>query len=276
MIRELVTLNLALLAGCIGESDPDALAQPLSTLPSPKLVIKANLRKVEVFIQLDAFRAGACPVLDESFEASVDATPMLIANRGASIDSIYSSDPCSWPRVVLDNPPAAASSMIAMTYPKHSIRVQLFDLLASRSAKPVPDGPWTFTPGQTITLEWSPADDLATRTPTIYFVTDDLPQTGIEYTFLHVAVTGDRMTFALPNATAPGSLQITLRNPSDIILPKLECLGGTCQLVETPHPRSYSTLLGSPSRSAEPGLFIRGAVVRRTWMKTGDVSCAGR
>jgi hypothetical protein len=28
----------------------------------------------------------------------------------------------------------------------------------------------------------APADDLAARTPTVYFVTDDSPQTGIEYT----------------------------------------------------------------------------------------------
>jgi hypothetical protein len=248
MIRELLALNFAILVGCTWENDPDAPVKPLSTLPSPTLVIKANLRKVEVFVQLDAFDARACPVLDESFEASVNTTPMVIAERGASIDSIYSSEPCRWPRVVLDNPPAAASATISMTYPEHSIRVRLLDLLASRSAQPVPDGPWTFTPGQTITLQWLPADDLAARTPTIYFVTDDLPQTGIEYTFLRVAVTGDRMTFALPNVTTPGSLQITLRNPSDIMVPKLECMGGTCQLVETPQFVQHIAWLTAPTR----------------------------
>jgi hypothetical protein len=234
MIRGLVLPHLAILVGCMWEHDPDAPVKPLSLLPPPKLVITANLRKVRVFIELDAFKAGACPVLDDSFEASVDATPMVIADRGASIDSIFSSGPCTWPKLELDNPPAAADAAIAMTYPEHSIAVDLLDLLAPRSARLVPDGPWTFTPGQTITLQWSPAEDLVDLTPTIYFVTDSLPQTGTELTYLPAKVTDDRMTFALPNSTSPGSLEITLWDFRETTVPKLECMGASCQLVVTP------------------------------------------
>jgi hypothetical protein len=42
------------------------------------------------------------------------------------------------------------------------------------------------------------------------------------------------MTLALPKVTTPGSLEITLRNPSDIMVPELECMGAHRQLVETP------------------------------------------
>lgn len=248
MIRGFLVSYLAILVGCIVEDDPHARVKPLSSLPPPRLLIQANLRKVTVFIELDAFDVKGCPVLDDSFAASLHGTPMEIAHRGTSIDSIYSSDPCLFPRLVLENPPASASAAIEMTYPKHSIAVDLLDLLAPRSAQLVPDGPWTFTPGETITLQWSPAEDLDDHVPTVYFVTDDSPQTGIRYTLLPVTVTDDRLTFALPREITPGSLQITLRKRGAITVPNLECTGATCQLLETPQIVQHIAWRTAPAR----------------------------
>jgi hypothetical protein len=42
------------------------------------------------------------------------------------------------------------------------------------------------------------------------------------------------MTFALPNSTSPGSLEITLWDFRETTVPKLECMGASCQLVVTP------------------------------------------
>jgi hypothetical protein len=109
----------------------------------------------------------------------------------------------------------------------------------------VPDGPWTFMPGQTLTLQWSPASDLAMYRPSVYFVTDDSPQTGIEYTFLPVAIAGDQMTFTLPRVTFAGKLEITLQDDQISDLARLHCVGASCRLIPTPQLVQPITWLAS-------------------------------
>lgn len=224
---------LAMLVGCAWESDPNADERPLSSLPTPVLTISADLRNVRVLIEYDTRVVPACPVLDASFLATLAAVPMTIARRGASVDSIYTSDPCSWPELDLADPPAMTHAVIELTYPRHAIWVDLLDRLTPRSTRPVPDGPWAFTPGQTITVQWSPASDLTTYVPSVYFVTDDSPETGIRYFSVPVTIAGDQMTLTLPVVRFAGSLQFTLDRPiSDA--PRLGCTGASCNLVQTP------------------------------------------
>lgn len=230
MTRCLVCLALTVLAACL-EGDPDADTKRLSELPAPPLLFHANPRAVDVIINFDPYAIGACAVLDDGFEATVNGVPITITHRGASVGSIYSGDPCSSPELHLDNPPVAAAATVVLRYPRHTIIVDLADLLAPRSAQLVPDGPWTFTPGQAVTLQWSPRSDFTTYTPSIRFVSDYLP----------VTVVDDRMSFTLPDVTAAGELGLFMKLPGQHRQPPYEdvidwpsCTGASCQLWQTP------------------------------------------
>lgn len=80
------------------------------------------------------------------------------------------------------------------------IRIGLGDLLAMRSVQLVPDGPWTFTPGQEITLQWSPQQDLAMYVPLICFNPDAPSSTG--GTCATFTIADDRITFAVIRPTS--------------------------------------------------------------------------
>jgi hypothetical protein len=234
MTRRLVCLALLECTACLDLSDlgdPDAPTRRLSELPPPQLMLAANSRSVGVTFGFDPVAIGACPVLDDGFEATVNGTRMTITERGASLGSIY-ADACGWPELHLDNPPVALAATIEMHYPGHTITVDLADLLAPRSATLVPDGPWTFKPGQQITLQWSRSEDFATYTPRIAFrkdLSDNLP----------VTVVDDRMSFMLPTVATAGTLEIAMKLPDvrphggfGIDWPP--CAGAWCQLVQTP------------------------------------------
>lgn len=227
-------LSLTMLVACTWDNDPDAPVLGLSHFSAAKVGFHANPRQVFVVIETDAFGVGACPILEDGFRAAVNGVAMEITSRGESLDSIYASEPCRWPTMNLDGPPIGADAVIAISYPGHAIQVGLADLLAPRSAHLVPDGPWTFTPGQTITLQWSPKEDFAIYTPTVDFVTDDSLQTGIRYTYLQAAITDDRMTFALPTETLPGKLEVAMQKSSQVYIDWPRCDGASCQLVQTP------------------------------------------
>ena len=242
-MARLVWLILPALASCMWGSDPAPAVKPLSALPEPTLHVTANLRSVSVTIELDARAAGACPVLDDTFQATLDAVPLEITEHGASRGSNPVGEPCAWPSVKLDNPPASARAAIVLSYPDHSIRVDLLDLLAPRSAQLVPDGPWTFTPGQTITLRWSPIEDFANYKLSLEFVTDDAPQIGVIYIALPAETVDDRMTFALPGATEEGSIEVSLLREMSSDTHMLPCAGASCWLIETPRFMQHITWL---------------------------------
>lgn len=246
-MRRCLCSILATLTGCLSLADggdPDAPLQPLSKLSGIKLEMSAGPSEVFVSITVDALANGACPVLDDSFQATLDGTPMTITSRGTSLDSIYSSGPCGWPHVELDHPPPADHASIAMIDPGHVIAVDLLDLLAPRSAQLVPDGPWTFKPGQTITVQWSPAEDLASGMPVVDFVADGTSGNG-EYDHVPVAVAADRasMTLVLPTTTSSGHLEFWVHgNSIDISWP--HCTGAVCRLSQTPQ-------IARPSRGSK-------------------------
>jgi hypothetical protein len=207
MMRAL-TLSLALLVGC-GENEDapiDLPTRPLSQLPAPTVDLAADASRVFVGFMVDAFAEGACPVLDDNFQATLNDVPIPILARGASIESDDTNDACQWPVLQLDNPPLAPVSVIQMSFSGNGIRIDLGDLLAMRSVQLVPDGPWTFTPGQQITLQWSPQQDLAMYVPLICFNPDAPSSTGVSCATFTIA--GDQITFALPATTSSGHLEI--------------------------------------------------------------------
>jgi len=237
-----------MVAGCFG-SDPDAPLLKLSELLPPTVVLAANSRYLSIELEYDARDIGGCAVLDASFQATVDGTAIPITERGVSGGSVGESDPCAWPMLRLDNPPVGAAA-IAMSYPRHTITVDLEDLLAPRSAELVPDGPWTFAPGQAITLRWSPISDLSTYKPTVKFVTGLTPQDLRDETTLPFTVTDDQMSFTLPPGGVPGHLDVTLQSSALLPLGWPSCAGAHCQLQPTPaftHPIVWRQAAAGPT-----------------------------
>lgn len=252
MRRCCLSLSLAMLVGCPGIEDPPIRlpTRPLSQFPAPRVNLVANAGTVVVGLSINAAAAGACPVLDDDFRATVNDAPIPIVTRGASVEAEVPGDGCKSPMLQLDNPPLAPASAIQMSFSGSAIRIDLGDLLAVRSVQPVPDGPWMFTPGQDITLQWSPKEDLAMYVPSICFIPDAPSSTGSTCSTFTIA--GDRITFALPKTTSPGRLDVYLQGDGD----RLPCSGARCQLYKTPqftHPIAWrSAGQGSSSASSAP------------------------
>lgn len=179
-------LILTLLAAC---TEPPGT--PLSELPSPELAIIAGPQSVAVEIRYNHMKTEPpqpCAILASDAEATVNGMPMTIIERGAT-----KLGGCTWPVLQLDHPAAAAQTTLVVRDPSLTITADLADVLAPRSAQLVPDGPWTFAPGQAVTLQWSPASDLTQYSPYTAFVYDDPPRgTGI-------------FCSSLPRSTATGS-----------------------------------------------------------------------
>jgi hypothetical protein len=73
----------------------------------------------------------------------------------------------------------------------------------------------------------------------------------------------DGMALALTKVTTPGSLEIGLRNPSDITVPKLECMGAagwSRRPVRTAHRMAHRG--GPPEQHREDGVDVWVAGLR--------------
>jgi len=222
-------LPLICLAACTEPS-----GTPLSELPSPELAIVAGPLLVEVEVRYRHTETEAnepCALLAGDFEAKVNGVAMPITERGAA-----KQGGCTWPALRLDHPAAAARTTLVLRDPSLTITADLADVLAPRSAQLVPEGPWTFTPGQAVTLQWSPASDLATHTPYPAFVYDD-PSRGTVFAPAAATVVADRITVQTPNvAISGGTLQVTLYTnpPGSGVDPPPSCTGATCSLMKLP------------------------------------------
>jgi len=217
--------------GCFLDSDPDAPVMRLSSVPvTPTVRFSASGSRVRATIEVDARTIGACVTLDDGFEATLDGAAMAITSRGGSGGSLYSSEPCYPPTIELVAPPAADRAVIAISYPRHTIAIELGDLLVARSAQPVPDGPFVFEAGQVITLRWSPASDLQLYQPDADFtltgtLTRDIPA---------LAVAGDQLSFTLPATSQPDQLRITMMRDPRSEVGWQGCTGAHCTLIQTP------------------------------------------
>jgi hypothetical protein len=228
-------LPLTLLAACTEPS-----GTPLAELSSPELRITAGPIFVEVELRYKQTQTGMiqdCAVLADDFAATVNGKEMTITERGGPGVPALADEVCTWPVLRLDHPAAAAQTKLVLRDPSRMITADLADLLAPRSAQLVPDGPWTFTPGQAVTLQWSPASDLARYWPYPAFVYDDPSRGGTVLAPTLATLDGDRITVRMPDvAISGGTLQVTLflNPPGRGIDPPPPCTGATCILLKMP------------------------------------------
>jgi len=219
------------LTGCFLDSDPDAPVTRLSSVTvMPTVSFAANGSRVRAAISVDARTIGACVTLDDEFQATLDGAAMAITSRGGAGGSLYSSEPCYPPTIELVGPPAADRAVIAISYPRHAIAIDLGDLLVARSAELVPDGPFVFAPGQAIALRWSPASDLQR-----YQADVDFALTGTRTgDIAPVSVAADTLSFALPATSGPDELRITLLRALGAEIGWDGCAGAHCTMIQTP------------------------------------------
>lgn len=231
MARALVGLLPLVLVGCFLESDPDAPVTRLSNVGVvPTVSFSASGSRVRAAIEVDPRVINACVTLDDEFQSTLNGVPMAIQSRGGSGGSIGSSDPCYPPIVELSGPPATDSAAIMISYPRHTISIDLGDLLVARSAQPVPDGPFVFEPGKAIMLRWSPASDLQRYQPRVEFsLTGTLTRD-----IAPVTVAGDVLSFSLAETSRPDELRITQLRDLRMEIDWPGCAGARCLLIQTP------------------------------------------
>lgn len=203
----------------------------LSELPFPELEITAGPSSVRVEIRYRYTELiQPCAMLADDFAATVNGVPMTITERGAAEEG-----GCTWPGLRLDNPAAAPRTSLVLGDPSPVITADLADMLALRSAQLVPDGPWTFTPGQAVTLQWSPASDFATHRPDVAFVYDDPSRGSTIFAPALATIAGDRITVRTPSVAIMGTLQVTMYTTApDGIDPSLSCTGASCAFTKAP------------------------------------------
>jgi hypothetical protein len=231
MARAIFGLLPLVLVGCFLESDPDAPVTLLSNVAMlPKVSFSASGSRVRAAIEVDPWAIGACVTLDDDFQSTLNGVPMAIRSRGGSGGSIGSSVPCYPPVIELIGPPTTDSAVIAISYPRHTISIDLGDLLVARSAQPVPDGPFVFEPGKPITLRWSPASDLQLYEPSVEFALAGTRTRDVA----PVTVADDVLSFALAVTSRPDELRITQLRDLRTEVEWSGCTGARCVLIQTP------------------------------------------
>jgi len=205
MVRvSLLCLGLPVVVACT--SDVTSVEVGITRLPDRLIQFSASPASVSVFIQYQPQALGACALLLPSFHASVGDTEMTIVERGAYTTPGFVD--CRVPRLSLDHPPLAAASTLTLQDASGTLTIDLKDLLAPRSAQPVPPGPFTFTPGQVVTLRYAPASDLNVSVTTVNFE-DDTP--GKEtLVALPISIAGELITMTMPGHVGTGTLSFLL------------------------------------------------------------------
>jgi hypothetical protein len=122
---------------------------------------------------------------------------------------------CSVPRFALDDAAVAPDADLVLEDGSRSISIGLGDILLDRTATLVGGGDWTFRPGQTVTVRWSPATDFTTLPDTAVSFNEacdgcDHPREVFRTTDL--TRTEDMLAFTVPeeSVTATGNLAISL------------------------------------------------------------------
>lgn len=213
---------LAILPACV-ESDPKAGTQKLSELSPPHIGFSASVDEVSVEISSVFDEDRKCAVLDDSFDARVNGRTMQIISRGQAVDSPFSTEPCAPAVLQLDHLDPSPTASIGISYPNHSITIDLADMLVVRTAQLVPEGAWTFTPGQHVTVQWTPATDLALHGPVLPVVEFVSQSFSARVPFV---IDGDHMDWPLPETHAAGHIEVTLERATT----SWPCAGAHCEV----------------------------------------------
>jgi hypothetical protein len=181
-------------AACTGAGDGPARPSELSELSDVIVNVQVGsaqigINTVTVFHDdvLTAF-PDDCPVLDESFGGSFGGQPLVVKDRGGKGES-----ECRPLELEIASDQVFASSQIELRDGTFAISATFSaDAIVTRTATLRSHTAWSFAAGETVTLDWSPASDLAGATPVILLDGESFPTT----------VAGGELSFVVPSSSA--------------------------------------------------------------------------
>lgn len=195
----------------------------LEDMPGLTLIVGAS--PVRAVVEID-FRMDWCVILHDSFSAKINGAALPIENPGGGDESS-----CDRPRLRLDMPPTAAISTLSIEDDSVRVDIGLGDLVAPRTMQLVPEGPWIFDVGQTVTARYSPMADLYAPTARLVLSYPASVGTLPELRNIPFTASGDELTFVVPDHVGPGQLELRTPPPGPEPWP---CPPLTCLRVDPP------------------------------------------
>jgi hypothetical protein len=172
-------------------------------------------------LHFDPDAVGGCVILAPDLAGRVDATALTISQRGGSeINTDGGWLGCKWPMLGTTQPVVAPGEFV-IEDSSLAITGAVGDFLAPRTMTPVPDGPWTFAPQQTVVVRWSPAIDLPLLEVSFRRATSSTSNV------LPATIVDDTLSFTLPAAIGMAQLDISGTH-EDMDVP---CSGARCSLI---------------------------------------------
>ncbi len=221
-------LPVLVASGCI---DDGARVATLAEM-QPRIEIFVGFAKpsLSVDLQYDAFRFGDCAMLSDDFIGRVSGVELPIDERGeprgVGTDDSGGLEPnCVVPRLYTEDRPQLGAAVLELSDPSLTIRCDFEDALLARSVAPVPAGPWTFSPGQRVTLRWSPMSDLLHAEGFVtFFGGRSVPAEA-------VSQSGDLLSFTVPATLGAGPYEMRFAtNGADFR--GIDCGGVSNRLIE--------------------------------------------
>ena len=161
-------LPVLVLAGCV---DDGARVATLAEL-QPRIEMFVGFVKPSLSVEIvyDEFLLGDCAILGDDFSARVGGVDLPIVSRGESLGGSEGYDhDCGLPELYTEDRPQLPAAILELGDSSGTIRCDFKDAMLARSVTPVPAGPWTFSPGQRVTVRWSPTEDLMNAEATVSF-----------------------------------------------------------------------------------------------------------
>jgi hypothetical protein len=143
-------------SACAAEPEPDHphVATPIALAELSDLRLDIGLDLHTIHAVLGYHSPRGCVELDGATAATINGAAMTIESRGFISYPIN----CHNPELSLTTPPFPTSAQLRLLDPEEIVSCDLGDALAlPPAATLIPDGPWRFTRGSTVTLRWPAA-----------------------------------------------------------------------------------------------------------------------
>lgn len=193
-------LPVLVLAGCV--DDGVRVATLAEMQPRIEIVVGLTMPSLSVKLEYDAFLVGDCAMLRDDFSARIGDVELPIAERGESLDDSTYEPYCDVPTLYTEHRPQLPGAILELRDPSLTIQCDLEDALLARSVTPVPAGPWTFSPGQRVTVRWTPMSDLLRVDARVSFFG------GRSIPAEEVSQAADLLSFTVPATLGAGSYEI--------------------------------------------------------------------
>ncbi len=157
-----------------------------------------------------------CPVLGDDFAAHIGDLPLSTYPGGAEDDCAdipctRTEPTCHVPHIGLNEIAHQANAVLVFGDASRTIECKLGDSLVERGVTRVPDGSWEVSPGESMTVQWSPGGDLAHYKLAVSFVEWKRNTVSVSHT-----TDRNRITFAVPSSIHPGYQMVRIAVSGDV------------------------------------------------------------